>query len=67
MTTLLDEHLGRSRLANGLAIETGVPFGHKVALHPIRAGEPVIKYGLAIGHAIVDISRGAHVHVHNVR
>lgn len=67
VTTLLDEHVGRSCLVSGLPIETGVPFGHKVALRDIRVGEPVIKYGLVIGHASVDIARGAHVHVHNVR
>ena len=40
--------------------------GHKVALRPIAAGEPVIKYGSAIGTASTDIDAGAHVHTHNV-
>jgi altronate hydrolase len=44
-----------------------VGMGHKLALQPIRAGEPVLKYGQIIGFAGCDIAPGAHVHVHNVR
>jgi len=40
--------------------------GHKIALRSIPAGDPVIKYGSAIGTASVDIAAGAHVHTHNV-
>lgn len=43
-----------------------VPRGHKVAVHPIRTGEPVIKYGSPIGLATADIAAGAHVHTHNL-
>ncbi len=41
--------------------------GHKYALCQIKAGENVIKYGSPIGHATADISKGEHVHTHNVR
>ena len=44
-----------------------IPYGHKVALRPIKAGEPVIKYGERMGIATADIEPGEHVHVHNVR
>ena len=44
-----------------------VPFGHKVAIHDIPAGEPVLKYNEAIGRASKPIRRGEHVHVHNVQ
>ena len=44
-----------------------VPLGHKIALRDIPKGEPVIKYGVAIGRATVDIRAGQHVHVHNVK
>ena len=44
-----------------------VPFGHKVAVQDIPAGEPVLKYNEAIGRASREIKRGEHVHVHNVR
>jgi altronate hydrolase len=43
-----------------------VNLGHKVALVPIRKGEPVRKYGQIIGFASQDIAPGQHVHVHNL-
>jgi altronate dehydratase len=49
-----------------LAVTEAIPRGHKVALRPIRAGEVVVKYGSAIGHASSDIAAGTHVHTHNV-
>lgn len=60
------------RVQNGggtLSIEAldHVPLGHKIALRDISQGEPVIKYGTAIGRATVDIKAGQHVHVHNLK
>lgn len=54
--------------ANGKEIETqnDIPYGHKVALLPIPKGATVLKYGLSIGNATVDIQTGEHVHTHNV-
>ena len=43
-----------------------IPYGHKIALHPIPKGATVLKYGLSIGTATVDIQPGEHVHTHNV-
>ncbi len=43
-----------------------VPFGHKIALTPIAAGQAIIKYGENIGLAAGDIQQGACVHVHNI-
>ena len=43
-----------------------IPFGHKLAIRPIAAGEEIVKYGYPIGRAIRDIPAGEHVHVHNV-
>ncbi len=43
-----------------------IPQGHKMALLPVRAGEPLIKFGQPIGVAGVDITPGDWVHVHNV-
>ncbi len=40
--------------------------GHKIAIEPIRKGEPIRKYGQVIGFASDDIPAGAWVHVHNV-
>lgn len=43
-----------------------IPYGHKVAIRPIRTGDTVIKYGLSIGVASCEIAVGDHVHVHNI-
>lgn len=44
-----------------------IPFGHKVAVTDIAAGETVRKYGESIGAATRDIAAGQHVHSHNMR
>lgn len=44
-----------------------IPFGHKVALQDINANEKVLRYGECIGVATKPITRGEHVHVHNVQ
>jgi altronate hydrolase len=40
--------------------------GHKIALRPIAAGDPVRKYGQIIGFATATVSTGEHVHSHNL-
>src|SRR5262245_20950787 len=40
--------------------------GHKVAILPVAAGEPVRKFGQIIGNATTPIQAGQHVHVHNL-
>lgn len=47
------------------AIES-VPFGFKIALDNLPEGSDIIRYGEIIGKAIVDIKKGAQVHVHNI-
>lgn len=49
-----------------LSILESIPFGHKVAITDIEAGEPVRKYGEVIGRATDFIAAGRHVHVHNL-
>ncbi len=49
-----------------LVIRQGIPAGHKVALAEIVIGGAVLKYGEVIGVASAPITRGTHVHVHNV-
>ena len=44
-----------------------VPQGHKMAVSHITAGNKVIKYGYAIGHAETDIAAGQWVHTHNMK
>ncbi|MGB8454378.1 MAG: UxaA family hydrolase [Anaerocolumna sp.] len=43
-----------------------VPYGHKIAIVPIKNGELIKKYGEEIGIATRDIARGEYVHVHNL-
>ncbi len=48
-------------------VEVNLEDGHKYALRDIKEGENIIKYGNPIGHAVVDIKKGEHVHSHNVK
>lgn len=41
--------------------------GHKFALEPIAAGQMIVKYGLPIGHALVAIASGEHIHSQNAK
>ncbi|SFJ86324.1 altronate dehydratase small subunit [Paenibacillus sp. UNC496MF] len=43
-----------------------IPFGHKIAVTNIEAGDDVRKYGEVIGRAVTPIAIGQHVHVHNI-
>ena len=49
-------------LTSGLVLLDRVPQGHKVALTDITAAAPVLRYGVAIGHALKDIPAGSWVH-----
>jgi altronate hydrolase len=54
-------------VAYDLVLSQDIEFGHKYALRDIAQGEDVLKYGLPIGRALVDIRAGEWVHVHNCR
>jgi altronate dehydratase len=43
-----------------------VPFGHKLAIKPVKKDENIVKYGEVIGVASKPIPAGAWVHTHNV-
>lgn len=43
-----------------------IPANHKFARVDIKAGEPILKYGMSIGKASGDIQAGQYVHVHNI-
>ena len=49
-----------------LQLREAIPLGHKLALAPIDAGAPVVKFGETIGYATAAIDAGAHVHLHNL-
>ena len=40
---------------------------HKLALHPLAAGQPVRKYGEVIGFTLQAVATGEHVHIHNLK
>jgi (2R)-sulfolactate sulfo-lyase subunit alpha len=44
-----------------------IPLGHKIAVRDLAVGKEVIEYGRAIGKASQTISKGAHVHTHNLK
>ncbi len=41
--------------------------GHKIAAVDLREGDIIIKYGVPIGSATMDISAGTHIHLHNMK
>jgi len=43
-----------------------IPMGHKFALRDMEEEGAVIKYGEPIGQSTAKISRGEHVHIHNL-
>ena len=49
-----------------LKVSETIPFGHKLAIRPIKKGEAILKYGEIIGVASKPIPAGAWVHTHNV-
>ena len=49
-----------------LELVENVPLAHKVAVKPIDISQDVLEYGRPIGSATVAITKGAHVHTHNV-
>ena len=55
------------KAAGQVKLLDNVPLGHKVAMRDLALDKPVIKYGRPVGKAVKAISRGAHVHTHNVK
>ena len=55
-----------SRFDSGLVLAEAIPEAHKVALVSLGIGDPVIRYGVIIGHAEKPLARGAWVHEGNI-
>src|SRR5579875_1920154 len=53
-------------VAPGVIAQERIPAGHKVAVRPHAAGEPIRRYGQIIGFATAPIAPGEHVHTHNI-
>ncbi len=52
---------------DGVTVIEPIAAGHKVALRDLGVGDPVVKYGHALGVASAPVAAGAHVHSHNLR
>jgi hypothetical protein len=50
-----------------VAVLEHIPLGHKIALAPIAAEQPIVRFGMAVGLARSAIAAGTLVHIHNVR
>jgi altronate hydrolase len=66
-----DVLIARSQLVGGVNVEGVsvrglIPAGHKVAVRPIAAGQPVRRYNQIIGFASQPIAAGEHVHTQNL-
>lgn len=48
-----------------ISAQGAIAFAHKIAVRPIAAGEPILKYGVPIAVATAGISVGEWVHTHN--
>ncbi|SMP58112.1 UxaA family hydrolase [Anoxynatronum buryatiense] len=44
-----------------------IPPGHKIALKPLAAETPIVKYGVVIGCTTIPVEQGAWVHLHCMR
>jgi (2R)-sulfolactate sulfo-lyase subunit alpha len=50
-----------------LKVKNDIPIGHKVALTDLKDGDTAIKYGQDIGRMVKSVTKGEHVHVHNLK
>ena len=50
-----------------LRSEDDVPIGHKIALADLAAGDTAVKYGEDIGKIVAPVTKGRHVHTHNLK
>jgi len=67
-TAIVDLSIGEhvETLRGRIVLLGEIRYGHKFALEDIPLGGYIVKYGEQIGRATASITRGDHVHVHNV-
>ncbi len=51
-----------TQFASGLTLTQAIPEAHKVALTNLDQGDPIVRYGVVIGHAERPIAQGSWVH-----
>lgn len=49
-----------------LTLSENIPAKHKFTVHPLKAGDPVIMYGVLVGKATMDIPAGGLLSVKNI-
>src|ERR1035437_527293 len=52
---------------SGLKLLEDVPEAHKVALRDIERDQPIVRYGVVIGYALISIAKGSWIHEGNLR
>lgn len=57
----------RGQKVEELTLLDFIPAGHKFALEDLVKDQAIIKYGEIIGSSLSVISKGRHVHVHNIQ
>lgn len=69
LIVLRDYKRGEHILFDNLDIEVKEDIfrGHKLSLTSINKGDNIIKYGMPIGFATTDITKGSWVHTHNLK
>jgi altronate hydrolase len=60
------DYLEKGAAVEGITATARIPPGHKMAVVPIAAGEPIRKFGQIIGFATKPIAPGDWIHEHNV-
>lgn len=63
-TVEIRDRTGHSEM---ISVIGDIPYGHKMAVVDIPAGEHIIKYGQSIGIASQNIAKGEYVHIHNMK
>lgn len=58
--------LSGNALSECVIARENIARGFKIALRDIEKNELIIKYGIPIGKALVNISKGSCVHIHNM-
>jgi altronate hydrolase len=69
VVALKDLQAGQTIAVKGkeVVLKEDIKRGHKVASKNIPINENVVKYGYPIGHAIINIAIGEHVHTQNTK
>lgn len=50
-----------------MVAKNDIPLGHKIALKDVAEGDSIIKYSVKIGKVVAPITKGEHVHIHNLK